>query len=82
VNRELPETARIRRLALLYKDLDADEEELTRTGKVRREVVAQNYSEIIEGLYLGVASMPVDVSIALQDGKSARIKTTVHFRDL
>ena len=82
MNRELPETARIKRFALLYKDLDADEEELTRTGKVRREVVAHSYREIIEGLYQDVASMPVDITIALQDGKSARIKTTVHFRDL
>jgi long-chain acyl-CoA synthetase len=82
VNQELPETARIKRFALLYKDLDADENELTRTGKVRRAVIDHSYHDIIEGLYQGVASMPVDITIALQDGKSTRINTTVHFRNL
>jgi len=82
VNRELPEATRIKRFALLYKDLDADEDELTRTGKVRRAVIDESYRAIIEGLYQDVASMPIDVTIALQDGKSARINTTVHFRDV
>lgn len=82
VNRELPEATRIKRFALLYKDLDADEDELTRTGKVRRAVIDESYRAIIEGLYQQVASMPVDITIALQDGKSSRINTTVHFRDL
>jgi long-chain acyl-CoA synthetase len=82
VNQGLPEATRIKRFALLYKDLDADENELTRTGKVRRKVIHQTYHAIIEGLYQDVASMPVDVTIALQDGKSARINTTVHFRNL
>jgi long-chain acyl-CoA synthetase len=82
VNRELPETTRIKRFALLYKDLDADEDDLTRTGKVRRAVIYKNYHSIIEGLYQDVASMPIDVTIALQDGKSSRINTTVHFRNV
>jgi long-chain acyl-CoA synthetase len=82
VNQELPEANRIKRFALLYKDLDADEDELTRTGKVRRTVIAETYNTLIEGLYQDVARMPIDVTIALQDGKSARIHTTVHFRNL
>jgi long-chain acyl-CoA synthetase len=82
INQGLPEATRIKRFALLYKDLDADEDELTRTGKVRRAVVEQSYGAIIEGLYQDVTVMPVDVTIALQDGKSSRIITTVHFRNL
>jgi len=81
-NQGLPEATRIKRFALLYKDLDADENELTRTGKVRRPVIEQSYQAIIEGLYQDVASLPVDTTITLQDGKSARINTTVHFRNL
>lgn len=81
-NRELPEASRIKRFALLYKDLDADEDELTRTGKVRRAVVAERYREIVEALYSDVQQLPVDVTIDLQDGKSARIVSTVHFRNL
>jgi hypothetical protein len=45
-------------------------------------VIDQSYRSIIEGLYQDVASMPVDITIALQDGKSSRINTTLHFRNL
>src|SRR5208283_5676425 len=36
VDEQLPEVMKINKFILLYKLLDADEEELTRTGKVRR----------------------------------------------
>jgi hypothetical protein len=49
---------------------------------VRRAVIDHSYHAIIEGLYQSVSSMPVDITIALQDGKSTRINTTVHFRNL
>jgi long-chain acyl-CoA synthetase len=81
-NQELPASTRIKRFALLYKDLDADEEELTRTGKARRTVINDRYRDIIEGLYTAAESLPVDVTIELQDGKSARINSTVHFRNV
>lgn len=81
-NQELPEASRIKRFALLYKDLDADEDELTRTGKVRRAVVSERYREIVDALYTDVEQLPIDVTIDLQDGKSARIVSTVHFRNL
>ena len=42
VNRDLPESTRIRRFLLLHKELDADDEEITRTRKVRRGLVAGN----------------------------------------
>lgn len=44
VNKELPEELRIQRFVLLYKLLDADDEELTRTGKVRRGHIAKKYA--------------------------------------
>ena len=81
-NKDLPEPARVKRFALLYKDLDADEDELTRNGKVRRQVVEERYREIIEALYAGTESLPVDQTIDLQDGKSARIRTTLQIRNL
>lgn len=82
INRELPAAARIKRFTLLYKDLDADEDELTRNGKVRRKVVEEHYCDVIAGIYAGTESMPIDTTIELQDGKSARIQTTLQFRTL
>lgn len=81
-NRELPEAARIRKFTLLYKDLDSDEQELTRNGKVRRKIVEQRYAEIIAAIYTGADNLAVDTTIDLQDGKSARIQTTVQIRNL
>jgi long-chain acyl-CoA synthetase len=52
VNQDLPKVAQIRRFALLDKELHADDEELTRTQKVRRSTVGVKYSELIEALYI------------------------------
>jgi long-chain acyl-CoA synthetase len=50
-NADLPNAAKIHRFLLLHKELDADDAELTRTRKVRRHYIAQNYADIIAGLY-------------------------------
>ena len=67
---------------LLYKELDADEGELTRTGKLRREAVAGNYSELIEAMRGGQETVHIDTVIDLQDGKSARIQARVPVRNV
>jgi long-chain acyl-CoA synthetase len=77
VNAALPEAQRIRAFVLLYKELDADDEELTRTRKVRRGVIGRRYGDIIQAIYRGDASIPVDTTIALQDGTKQRIRTTL-----
>lgn len=82
VNASLPEAQRIRRFVLLYKELDADDGELTRTRKVRRNVINERYAEIIDGLYAGRARIPVDATISFQDGSKTRIKTEVEVVDL
>jgi len=77
VNATLPEPQRIRDFVLLYKELDADDEELTRTRKVRRGVIGQKYGDIIAALYRGDRDIPVDTTIAFQDGTKQRIRTTL-----
>jgi long-chain acyl-CoA synthetase len=84
VNASLPEPQRIRDFILLYKELDADDEELTRTRKVRRGVINEKYGGIIEAIYRGERAIPVDTTIAFQDGTRQRIRTTlrvVNMRD-
>ena len=82
VNRSLPASAGISRFTILYKELDADDGELTRTGKVRRSMVVESYSELIEAMRTGRESVPIDRIIDLQDGKSARIQSTVLVRNV
>jgi long-chain acyl-CoA synthetase len=80
VNATLPEHSRVRDFILLYKELDADDDELTRTRKVRRGVVNQKYADIIEAIYSGAAAIPVDTEIKFQDGTKSRIRTTLTVR--
>ena len=54
VNEQLPDVMKIKKFILLYKLLDADDEELTRTGKVRRRFVYGLYIKIIEAMYGGL----------------------------
>lgn len=82
VNATLPETTRVKRFVPLYKELDADDDELTRTRKVRRAFVGDRYKHVIEGMYAGESAIPIDATIKYQDGKTSRIKTTLTIRDL
>jgi len=67
---------------LLYKQLDADDGELTRTRKVRRGVIREVYSDIISGLYSDTESIPVDTNITFQDGTTSRIRTSLRVIEL
>lgn len=80
VNRTLPEQARIARFAIIYKELDADEGELTRTGKMRRKTVSTIYRTLIEALHAGHDKVGIDTSIVFPDGKTGHIQTTVTIR--
>ncbi|TWB96971.1 long-chain acyl-CoA synthetase [Bradyrhizobium macuxiense] len=82
VNATLPPAQRISRFLLLYKELDADDGELTRTRKVRRGVINEKYADIIEAIYRGKASIPVDTVIRFQDGTTQRVRTTLEVVDL
>ena len=82
VNETLPLAAKLKRFVLLYKELDADDEELTRTRKVRRGLVEERYKDVIDALYSDKTSVPIDATIKFQDGKTARFQTTLLVRDL
>ncbi len=82
VNETLPEAQRIRKFLLLYKELDPDDGELTRTRKVRRGVIAEKYAREIEAIYSGQDAIDVDTSITFQDGSTARIQTTLRVETL
>ncbi len=80
VNRDLPEATRIRKYVLLVKELDADDEEVTRTRKVRRGFVAKKYADIIEALFSDRPSVPISTVITYQDGRQAQLETDLAIR--
>ncbi|MBY0431601.1 MAG: AMP-binding protein, partial [Rhodospirillales bacterium] len=75
VNATLPDAQHIAKFLLLYKELDADDGELTRTRKVRRGIIAEKYADIIDALYSDVPAVHVDTLITFQDGTKSRIQT-------
>lgn len=77
VNESLPDAQKISKFILLYKELDADDGELTRTRKVRRGVVAEKYGDIIDTIYSAAQNVDVDTVITYQDGTKTRIQTSL-----
>jgi long-chain acyl-CoA synthetase len=82
VNASLPEKARIHKFLLLYKELDADDEELTRTKKIRRKFINQKYVQEIAALYSEVEELPIETIIRYQDGKTATLRTNLIIRTM
>jgi long-chain acyl-CoA synthetase len=82
VNASLPAAQRIRKFLLLYKELDPDDGELTRTRKVRRGVITEKYEDIIDTIYSDRPSVDIDTTIAFQDGTTQRIRTVLPVVDL
>ena len=77
VNHQLPDPMKIHKMVLLYKLLDADDEELTRTGKVRRGFVAQRYDPLIQAMYTDRSQIEVRGEVRYRDGQVGTIITRV-----
>jgi long-chain acyl-CoA synthetase len=81
-NRGLPPAARIRKFVNLYKEFDADDDELTRTRKIRRIFLEDRYKEIVDALYLDVEAVGIDSTITYEDGRVAQIRATLRVATL
>lgn len=82
VNASLPPAQRIVRFLLLYKELDADDGELTRTRKVRRAVIDERYAPIIEALYTGKDRVEMETEVTFEDGRTGQIRADMAIQDL
>jgi long-chain acyl-CoA synthetase len=76
-NTDLPEAIRVRRFVLLHKQLDPDDDEITRTRKVRRGVIGGRYAAIIAALDRGDESVDMQTTVTYQDGSRAERTITL-----
>jgi long-chain acyl-CoA synthetase len=79
-NKDLPEVARVRRFVNLYKEFDPDDDELTRTRKLRRAFVEERYNDIVEALYSDTEVVHIDTTITYEDGRKSHIKIDLHIQ--
>jgi long-chain acyl-CoA synthetase len=82
VNTQLPEPMQLVHFILLYKLLDADDEELTRTGKVRRKFVFEQYKDLIDAMYTDKKELAVTGQVKYRDGHVGTIETTVRILEV
>jgi long-chain acyl-CoA synthetase len=82
INATLPGTSKVARIALLNKELDADDAEITRTRKVRRGFVAEKYAPVIAALYGGAREARVTMDITFEDGRRSTLSSTLGVHDV
>jgi long-chain acyl-CoA synthetase len=71
----------IHRFLVLHKELDADDGELTRTRKVRRNIIAEKYADLIAALYDGSRTVSTRTEVTYEDGRKGYISATLELRD-
>jgi long-chain acyl-CoA synthetase len=73
--------SQIHRYLVLHKELDPDDDELTRTRKVRRRFIAHKYEVLVQALYAGRASQYVETEVRFEDGRVGQVAATLVLRD-
>jgi len=73
--------SQVRRFLILHKELDPDDDELTRTRKVRRAFIAQKYAVLVDALFAGQATQYIETEVKFEDGRSGRIAADLKLRD-
>ena len=74
VNRVLPEPLQIRRFANLHKEFDPDDGEITRTRKLRRNVIEERYLVVMDALYSNADSVVMKAQITYDTGETGVIE--------
>ncbi|NYT84899.1 AMP-dependent synthetase/ligase [Pollutimonas harenae] len=65
--------SQVSRFLILHKELDPDDDELTRTRKVRRTFIAQKYGVLVDALFEGKSSQFIETEVKFEDGRSGKI---------
>ena len=74
--------AQIHKYLILHKELDPDDEEITRTRKIRRRFIAEKYADLIEALYSERDSVEVKAKITYEDGRTTTINAKLKIREV
>ena len=81
-NAGLPEATRIRRFLVLNKEFDADDDEITRTRKIRRRFVTEKYAAVLLAFYSGDEAVELSTEITYEDGRKALLQSRLAIGDV
>ncbi|MEL6586224.1 MAG: AMP-binding protein [Pseudomonadota bacterium] len=78
---EMLSGCQIHRFLVLHKQLDADDEEMTRTQKVKRRTIEEKYADLIAALYDGKPEIYTETEVTYEDGRKGKIRATLDVVD-
>ena len=73
--------SQIHRFLILHKELDPDDDELTRTRKVRRGFVAEKYGVLVDALYAGLKSQHIETLVRFEDGRTNMVAADLRIEE-
>ena len=74
--------SQIARFLILHKELDPDDDELTRTRKVRRGFIADKYGVLVDALYAGRTEQFIETRVKFEDGREGSVSATLKLVDV
>jgi long-chain acyl-CoA synthetase len=73
--------SQVARFLVLHKELDPDDDELTRTRKVRRGFIEQKYAILVEALFEGRSRQYIETQVKFEDGRTGKIAADLKIVD-
>ena len=73
--------SQIHRFLVLHKELDPDDDELTRTRKVRRGFVGEKYAVLVDALYAGKRTQFIETQVKFEDGRAGKVAADLRIED-
>ena len=73
--------SQIHRFIILHKELDPDDDELTRTRKVRRNFIAEKYGVLIDALYSEKNVQHIETLVKFEDGRSGMVAADLRIEE-
>jgi len=74
--------SQVARFLILHKELDPDDDELTRTRKVRRGFIAEKYAALVDALFAGRGEQFIETRVKFEDGREGSVSATLKLVDV
>ena len=74
--------SQVHRFLILHKELDPDDDELTRTRKVRRGFVGEKYRVLIDALYSDKRSQFIETQVRFEDGRTGMVSADLRIMEV